>query len=286
MVGVAAGTVCADPETTLGRVVGVSYRVETPVFEGPIDVLVHLVNTHELDVLEIPLAPLVDRFVSELAEHRDTWPLDVVSEFLLLAAILLELKSNSLLPRPEELDQDEELEGWDNRDVLVARLLECRAYAAAAEIFAVLIQRAQHSIPREVGLDDGFVVHAPDLLQGVTPGQLADAYQRATAVRDEAPQVDLSHVTVDKVTVSEAVEELASLLPDRGRASFRALTGHLRTRIEIIVRFLALLELCKLGKVSLGQGSTFGDLEVSWIGAEGPLAPVGETAAAIDDYDG
>jgi segregation and condensation protein A len=285
MVGVAAGPVCADRETPLGRVVGVSYRVETPGFDGPIDVLVHLVNTHELDVLEIPLAPLVDRFVSELVEHPDTWTLDVVSEFLLLAAILLEVKSNSLLPRPDEVDQDEELEGWDNRDVLVARLLECRAYAAAGEIFSVLIQRAQQSIPREVGLDDGFVVHAPDLLRGVSAGQLATAYERATAVRDEVPQVDLSHVTVDKVTVSEAVEELASLLPNRGRASFRALTDHLRTRIEIIVRFLALLELCKLGKVSLGQGTTFGDLEVCWVGAEGSLAPVGE-AAGIDDYDG
>ena len=286
MVGVTVGPVCADPRTRLGRVVRVSYRVETPVFEGPIDVLVHLVNTHELDVLEIPLAPLVDRFVSELVEHRETWTLDVVSEFLLLAAILLEIKSNCLLPRPEEVDEDEELEGWDNRDVLVARLLECRAYAAGAEIFAVLIQRAQRSIPREVGLDDGFVVHAPDLLRGVTPGELAVAYERATAVRDEAPDVDLSHVTVDKVTVSEAVEELASVLPERGRASFRALTDHLRTRIEIIVRFLALLELCKLGKVSLGQGSTFGDLEVAWIGAEGELAPVGEGTTAIDDYDG
>lgn len=260
------------------------YRVETPVFEGPLEVLVHLINSHEIDVLEVPVAPIVDRFVAELHDVGQTMSLDVVSEFLLLAAILVELKSKTLLPGEDEVSDDEELEGWDTRDVLLARLLECRAYAAAAEIFAVLAERAQHSIPREAGLDEDFVVHAPDLLRGVSPAKLAAAYRRATETRDE-PRVDLSHVTVDKVTVAEAVEELAGLLPERGPTTFRALTGHLSTRIDIIVHFLALLELCKLGKVALGQGQTFGDLEVAWVAQAGPLALVG-AGADVDDYDG
>jgi chromatin segregation and condensation protein Rec8/ScpA/Scc1 (kleisin family) len=97
--------------------------------------------------------------------------------------------------------------------------------------------------------------------------------------------VDLSHVTVDTVTVSEAVEELAGQLPSAGPTSFRALTAHLSTRIEVIVRFLALLELCKLGKVSLGQGHSFGDLRVDWVGDDRELASVG-AGLLVDDYDG
>ena len=140
--------------------------------------------------------------------------MDVLSEFLLVAAILVELKSQRLLPGPDDVDDDEELVGWEERDLLLARLLECRAYAAAADVFVALTEQAARSVPREVGLDDGFVVHAPDLLAGVTPDQLAQAYLRATAERP-APRVDLSHVTVDTVTVSETVAALAAILPER-----------------------------------------------------------------------
>jgi len=262
----------------------VAYAVTTPVFEGPIDLLLHLVQSHELDVVDIPLAPVVDAFVAELTEHRDELSLDVISEFLLVAAILLEMKSRGLLPGPDDVDEDEELTGYDQRDLLVARLLECRAYAAASDVFYALIEMASRSVPREVGLDDGFVVHAPDLLAGVTPEQLAEAFRRGTAER-AAPSVDLSHVTVDTVTVFEAVEELVGTLPGLGPTSFRALTAHLAERIEVIVRFLALLELCKLGKVVLGQGATFGDLEVTWLAAD-ELTPVGVGSFAIDDYEG
>lgn len=258
------------------------YAVTTPVFEGPVDLLLHLVSTHELDVLDIPLAPLVDAFVAELAARRQALDMDGLSEFLLVAAILVELKSQRLLPGPDEVEGDEELDGWEERDLLLARLLECRAYAAAADAFVALSELAARSVPREVGLDDGFVVHAPDLLAGVSPEQLAQAYLRATADRP-APRVDLSHVTVDTVTVSEAVQSLARSLPGRGPTSFRRLTGHLATRMEVIVHFLALLELCKLGKVALGQGTTFGDLQVAWIAED--REPTGVLVGA-DEYDG
>jgi len=260
----------------------VGYDVTTPVFEGPLDLLLHLVSTHELDVLDIPLAPVVDAFVAELTARRDELTMDVLSEFLLVAAILVELKSQRLLPGPDGVDDDEELVGWEERDLLVARLLECRAYAAAADAMVALSEAAARSVPRQAGLDDGFVVHAPDLLAGITLDRLAQAYLRATAERPE-PRVDLSHVTVDTVTVSEMVKELAGTLPDRGRTTFRELTGHLALRIEVIVHFLALLELCKLGKVTLGQGRTFGDLEVAWIGGDREPA---YALVGADDYDG
>jgi segregation and condensation protein A len=263
----------------------VAYAVATPVFEGPIDLLLHLVSSHEVDVLEIPLAPVIDAFVAVLAERRDELTMDTLSEFILVAAILVELKSQKLLPGPDTVDDDEELVGWEERDLLLSRLLECRAYAAAADVFVVLAERAARSVPRDVGLDDGFTVHAPDLLAGLTADELAQAYLRATAERP-VPQVDLSHVTVDTVTVSETVTALAGMLPGRGPVSFRALTGELTTRIEVIVHFLAVLELCKLGKVSLGQGRVFGDLQVHWIAEDRPLAGALIGDLETDDYDG
>lgn len=259
-----------------------AYSVTTPVFEGPIDLLLHLVSTQEVDILAVPLAPVVDAFVAHLTEHREEIALDTLSEFLLIGAILVELKSSHLLPGPDEVEEDEELGRWEERDLLLARLLECRAYAAAADAFVALINRADRSYPREVGLDEGFVVRAPDLLAGVVPEQLAQAYLRATAERP-VPRVDLSHVTVDTVTVSEAVSELAGSLPVLRTTSFREITRGLTTRIEVIVRFLALLELCKVGKVTLGQGHTFGDLRVEWVA---DAVPAGAGALLIDDYDG
>jgi segregation and condensation protein A len=259
----------------------VSATVSTPVFEGPVDLLLQLVNSHQVELYDILLADVVDAFVAEVA----TWEsvdLQTLSEFLMVASILIELKSRRLLPGPDDVDTDEELVGWEERDLLLARLLECQAYAAAADGFALLLEQAARSVPRTAGLDLDFVVNAPDLLEGVTPEQVAAAYHRATAAQP-VPTVDLYHVTVDTVTVAEAVSELEVRLPLAGRATFRALTHHLSTRIEVIVRFLAVLELCKQGRVSLDQGTTFGDLEIEWVAEGGTPVPVG---AEYDEYEG
>jgi len=262
----------------------VAVAVTTPVFEGPIDLLLHLVTSHEVDLLDVPLSPVVDAFVAVLREGRDSYSLDVLSEFLLIAAILLELKSQRLLPGPDEVEPEDELLGWDERDLLLSRLLECRAYATVADRLVAMTEAASHSLPRVAGLDDGFVVHAPDLLAGVTPDLIAEAFLRATEERP-VEQVDLSHVTVDTLTVSEAVDELILELPRRRVTTFAELTAHLRTRIEVIVRFLALLELCKLGRVTLGQGHTFGELGVEWV-ERADLVGVGVGALLLDEYDG
>ena len=268
-----------------------AYAVSTPAFEGPIDLLLHLVSSHEVDVLDIPLLPVVDGFVAVLSEQRELIDFNQLSEFLLVASILIELKSQKLLPGREATDEDEDLIGWEERDLLLARLLECRAYAAAADVFVALAEQASRSVPREVGLDDDFVVHAPDLLAGITPEDLAQAYLRGSAERP-VPRVDLSHVTVDTVSVSEAVSELIAM-PESARAtSFRALVDGCRTRIEVIVRFLALLELCKMGRVTLGQGTTFGDLSITWLAADGLAGVASGRGLAelagyeVDDYEG
>jgi segregation and condensation protein A len=262
----------------------VAYSVSTPSFEGPIDLLLHLVSSHEVDILDIPLLPVIDGFVSVLSAQREQIDVNQLSEFLLLAAILIELKSQKLLPGRETTDEDEDLVGWEERDLLLARLLECRAYAAAADVFVAMAEQASRSIPREVGLDDDFVVHAPDLLAGITPDDLAQAYLRGSAERP-LPRVDLSHVTVDTVSVSEAVADLIAVQASERASSFRSLVQGCRTRIEVIVRFLALLELCKMGRVTLGQGATFGDLSISWVGSE-EMADVtsGRGLAELDGY--
>jgi segregation and condensation protein A len=270
----------------------VTYSVSTPVFEGPVDLLLHLVSSHEVDVLDIPLLPVVDAFVRVLNQQRDQIDFNQLSEFLLMAAILIELKSQKLLPGREQHEDDEELIGWEERDLLLARLLECRAYAAAADVFVAMTEQASRSLPREVGLDDGFAVHAPDLLAGVTPDDLAQAYLRGSAERP-VPRVDLSHVTVDTVSVAEAVSELIAAPRSDRATSFRALVQGCTTRMEIIVQFLALLELCKMGRVTLGQGQTFGDLQIAWRESEAHLAGAvsGRGLAElqgveVDDYEG
>ncbi len=257
-----------------------TYVVTTPSFSGPIEVLLQLISSHDVDILDVPLAPVVDAFVATLRDDATTLEVEELSEFLLIASILLELKSQRLLPGRDSTEPDEEFVGWEERDVLLARLLELRTYASLADSFVGLFERAAKSFPRLRGIDEGFVVRPPDLLVGVTTAHLAAAYLRGIEEKP-VPVVRLNHVTVDAVTVAETVVVLAQRLPTMGRISFRNLTLGLETRIEIIVHFLALLELCKLGHIELGQGATFGDVEIAWIDANSRLDMEG-----IDSYEG
>ena len=241
-----------------------TFVVTTPSFSGPVELLLQLISRHEIDILDVPLTPIVNEFVAVLRDTAQTIPVEELSEFLLIAAILLEMKSQRLLPSRDTSEPDEEFVGWEERDVLLARLLELRTYSALADAFVSLFERASRGYPRLRGIDDGFIVTPPDLLSGVSVAQLAMAYLRGVEEKP-MPLVRLHHVTVDAVTVAETVAALVQSLPSRGKLSFRTLTIGLSTRIEIIVHVLALLELCKLGRVNLGQGVTFGDVDIEWI---------------------
>jgi segregation and condensation protein A len=258
-------------------------HVSTPVYEGPFDVLLQLVSDHKVDIYDLRVSDVVDAFIAEM-KARQPFDVQSASEFLVIAAILVELKSRKLLPGPDDVEDDEELGCFEERDRLLARMLELQAYAAAADAFAVLTEQARRSLPRIAGLEERFRDLAPDLLAGITPERLASAFMVGTTPRPEF-FLDLSHVTVEAVTVSEAVAELEERLPGEGRTSFRALTSHCTTRMQIIVRFLALLELCKRGWVTLDQGETFGDLVVSWSQDSSVLSTVGGGVAA-EEYDG
>jgi len=263
--------------TNLGAV---TYEVRTEVFEGPFDLLLHLVLRSQVDVYEVSLSDIVDAFVAELARMQGALDLEVATEFVLVAATLIELKTKALLPGSDETEVDDELAIWEQRDLLLSRLLACKTFKDAAAVLARMAESAERSVPRRAGIEDAFVDVAPDLLAGVTPDRLRAAYLRAVAPRP-VPRVDLDHVAPIRASVADAVAELVDELPRVGRISFRRLTQDLVGRLEVIVRFLALLEMYKQGLVDLVQHGTFGAIEIEWLGSGASL-----DATLVDAYDG
>src|SRR5688500_17753527 len=165
------------------------YEVQTAVFEGPFDLLLHLITREQVDIYEVSLSTIVVAYLAEV-ERMDQVDLDVATEFLLIAAILIELKARRLLPGQEDVDLDEELALWEERDLLLSRLLECKTFKDAAAALHRLAGNAERSFPRTAGLEERFFHVAPDLLEGVTPDQLRDALVRALTPKP-APRVEL-----------------------------------------------------------------------------------------------
>jgi segregation and condensation protein A len=264
-----------------------AYEVQTEVFEGPFDLLLHLILNQQVELYEVSLSVIVDVYLAEL-DRMDTLDLDVATEFLLIAATLVELKTRRLLPDDGDGDIDDELALWEERDLLLARLVEAKTFKDAARLLSALADEAARCFPRTAGLDERFVDLAPDLLAGVTPEDLRAAFGRAVAPK-AVPRVDLQHVASAKLSVTEAVAELADELPRMGPVSFRALTDSFVERLEVVIRFLAVLELYKQGLVDLDQPATFGELTITWVGGDlddedgSVLAGI---AAGVDRYDG
>ncbi len=242
--------------------------MQTPVFEGPFDLLLHLILREELDLYEVSLCTIVDGFLAELERLRLAdrgVDLEVATEFLLIAATLIELKARRLLPAPVALELDDELGLWEERDLLLGRLLECKTFKDVARVLAAMEADARTSVPRRSGPDERLLALAPDLLAGVSGADVRAAFLRAVTPRP-VPRVDTGHLALVRASVSDAVAELALTLPRAGRTSFRRLTRGMQERLAVVVRFLALLELCKEGLVTLDQAERFGDITVVWIG--------------------
>jgi len=244
----------------------VAYEVQTPVFEGPFDLLLHLILREQVELWDVSLSTICDVYVAELDKMVDI-DLEVATEFLLIAATLLELKTRRLLPGSTDVELDEELGLWEERDLLLARLLECKTFRDAASALHRLAADAGRSFPRTAGLEDHFLRLTPDLMAGVTPDRLHAAFLKAVTPKP-APRIDLDHVAPIRLSVSDAVDELLDELPRIGRITFRRLTQDLVERLEVIVRFLAVLELFKQGIVDLDQGESFGEIRVVWLGGE------------------
>ena len=258
---------------------GVPYEVATPVFEGPFDLLLHLITKEQVDIYEVSLSSIVDAYVRSI-EEMGVLDLEIATEFLLIAAILVELKTRRLLPGRDDGELDDEFGLWEERDLLIARLLECQTFKDAAAALDRMAARAARSYPRTAGLESPFLGLVPDLLAGVTPADMHAAFIRAVTPKP-VPRVDLDHVAPIRVSVGEAAEELAAELPALGRTTFRRITVGIGSRLLVIVRFLALLELYKRGAIDLEQGSNFGELTIEWLGAEGASVTEG-----IEEYSG
>jgi segregation and condensation protein A len=257
------------------------YEVTTPVFEGPFDLLLHLILREQVELYDISLTRIVDEYLREL-EAMETFSLEVATEFLLIAATLIELKTRRLLPGEDDLDLDDELALWSERDLLLTRLVECKTFKDAALALQGLANEAGRSFPRLAGPDERFIDLTPDVLEGVTPADVRTAFLRAVTPKPQV-RIDLDHVAPIRASVTDAVVELMEELPLVGTISFRALTGDLVERLDVVVRVLAVLELFKQGFVDLDQPRTFGDIQIVWLGRDRSEL---EELDAVDAYDG
>ena len=259
-----------------------AYAVETPVYEGPFDLLLHLILREQVELYDISLSTIVDAYLVEL-ERMDHLDLEIATEFLLIAATLVELKTKRLLPGDDDVDLDDDLSLWEERDLLLARLLECKTFKDAASVIEVFHSAAARVVGRCVGPDERFSTSPPTCSRASRREQLRDGLPCGATAPKPQPRIDLFHVAPIRASVIDAVADLCVELPRRGRVSFRELTASLVERLEVVVHFLAILELFKQGLVDLRQPATFGDIEVVWQG--GDLVGA-EALDAVDVYDG
>jgi segregation and condensation protein A len=237
-----------------------SYAVRIPVYEGPFELLLHLILKEEVDIWDVKIAEVIDAFLVEV-ESIDRVDLDVATEFLLIASTLVELKVRRLLPGSEMTELDEELLRYEERDLLLARLLECKTFKDAARVLEGHLRVGSRAVPRTAGPEEPFRSMAPDPLERVTLKALQAAAERGLAPKVD-PVVDTFHLAPIRASVRDAAEALLLSLPYDQPVSFRTLVAGIEDRIELIVRFLAILELFKQGVVDLTQIKTFGDLVV------------------------
>jgi len=238
------------------------FSVHLANFEGPFDLLLGLIAKHQLDITEVALSQVTDEFVGTLK----TLGLDLerTSQFLVVAATLLDLKTARLLPQADVVNE-EDLALLEARDLLFARLLQYRAYKAAAAQLAERLQAETLRRPRSVSLEPRFAALLPEVLLGIGPQAFAELAARVLAPRPE-PQVEVGHVHGGTVSVREQTALLRERLARTGGGSFRTLTADCGSTLEVVARFLALLELYREGVVAFEQVEALGDLQVRWTG--------------------
>ncbi|GBC87178.1 Segregation and condensation protein A [bacterium HR12] len=236
------------------------FAVELPVFTGPFRVLADLLLEQKIDVCDVPIAVVTEGFLRH-ARDADRWSLEEATWFLAVCAILLELKVGRLMPRHEAIDE-EDLIGV-SPDLAYARSMELAAFRRVTAWIAERLEREALHVPRLAGPPQEFAHLYPDVLEKVTAQDLA---RIAASVLRPPPVLDLSHVTPIRYTMAEALRAVRAHLERRRAARFRELVADCEERIQVVVRFLALLELYREGAVELRQAETFGEVEVLWEG--------------------
>ena len=259
---------------------GTAFSVTVGSFEGPFDLLLQLISKHKLEVTELALHIVTDEFIAHLRAQGPEWDLDETTEFLVVAATLLDLKAARLLPSGE-VEDEEDLALLEARDLLFARLLQYRAYKEVSALFAERMARAGRQVPRTVGLEPHFADLLPEVVLGLGLDAFAALAAKALTPRTE-PEVSVSHLHVPLVSVREQAAIIVGRLRRQRTATFRALVSDAATTMVVIGRFLALLELFREGSVSFEQVAPLGDLTIRWTGSDDGDVDVHDE---YDDYD-
>lgn len=246
---------------------GAGFQVRLTNFEGPFDLLLQLIFAHRLDVTEVALHQVTDDFIAYTREIGPQLELEETTAFLVVAATLLDLKAARLLPAGQ-VDDDEDLALLEVRDLLFARLLQYRAFKHVAEMFAELEATALRSYPRSVSLEDRFTELLPEVMIGVDAERFAQIAAIAFSPRP-VPTVSVAHLHQVQVSVPEQAKKLLDILQARGSgawATFSELVADCEASMEVVGRFLALLELYRSRAVAFDQSEPLGVLQISWTG--------------------
>ncbi|MFE9663679.1 segregation/condensation protein A [Streptomyces sp. NPDC005955] len=254
------------------------FQVRLANFEGPFDLLLHLISRHRLDVTEVALSTVTDEFMAYIRRLGPDWDLDETTEFLVVAATLLDLKTARLLPTAV-VEDEADLALLEARDLLFARLLQYRAYKQIADLFGDRLEHEARRWPRTVGLEPHHAELLPDVVIGIGAEGFARLAVKAMQPRPE-PEVYVDHIHAPLVSVQEQAVVVVALLRERGRASFRELIEGTEDTLTVVARFLALLELYREKAVALDQERALGELVVSWTGGDGDGGP-----RVTDEFD-
>ncbi|MFI8086707.1 segregation and condensation protein A [Streptomyces sp. NPDC086080] len=254
------------------------FKVRLANFEGPFDLLLQLIAKHKLDVTEVALSKVTDEFMAYIRALGPDWDLDETTEFLVVAATLLDLKAARLLPAAE-VEDEADLALLEARDLLFARLLQYRAYKRIADIFDRRLDAEARRHPRTVGLEPHHAELLPEVVISIGPEGFAALAVKAMQPRPK-PQVYVDHIHAPLVSVQEQAGIVVARLRELGEASFRTLVEDTDDTLTVVARFLALLELYREKAVALDQETALGELTVRWTGGDGDAGPT-----VTDEFD-
>jgi segregation and condensation protein A len=255
-----------QPDRAAGKPEGGGFEVHLDNFEGPFDLLLHLISRHKLDITEVALSQVTDEFIGHIKAAGTSWDLDQTSQFMVVAATLLDLKAARLIPSGE-VEDPEDLALLEARDLLFARLLQYRAFQRMASYFAATLQAQGRRFPREVGMEPRFARLMPEVTISISPARLADLAAKAMAPK-RLSVLSLAHMHAPLVSVREQATVVVDRLQQQRALTFRALTHDSANMLTTVARFLALLELFRDGAVAFEQLTPLGELTIRWTGAD------------------
>lgn len=259
------------------------FHVSLDNFDGPFDLLLQLISQHRMDVTEVALHRVTDEFLVHVRGMGDSWDLEQVTEFLVVAATLLDLKAARLLP-DADVENPDDLALLEAKDLLFARLLAYRAYQQVAMLFRELESSALRRYPRAVTLEDRYLGLLPEVRLGMDAATFAELAAAVFRPKPPPPTVSLDHIHTSTVSVSEHTLIIRSMLVEHGRLDFTALVAACTNTLEVVARFLGLLNLYREAVVTFDQPEPLGELTIRWTGEADPaVGSIGAAGIATDE---